>query len=180
MLQHACFSPADGALRGRISRIPCKIPCLQGIWLETGAISTASPATQSCGLRQPTTCASQARKSGLFAHSTWSPGSRSPGLGGERAESLRPIPEKLPFCGDYWRRLVRSQLPPEGGRGSSCTELMEMTSRRSRGNSPTANCSAVRPSLCLRTVPRLNPIIASFVGRASANKPPTFRAGPCR
>jgi hypothetical protein len=27
---------------------PCKIPCLQGICLETGAISTASPARESC------------------------------------------------------------------------------------------------------------------------------------
>jgi hypothetical protein len=26
---------------------PCKIPCLQGIWPETGAIITASPARQS-------------------------------------------------------------------------------------------------------------------------------------
>src|ERR1700712_6109352 len=31
------------------------------------------------------------------------------------AESLRPIPEKFPFWGDYWRRLVRSRLPPDHG-----------------------------------------------------------------
>jgi hypothetical protein len=58
-------------------------------------------------LRQFTTRGSQARKSGLFAHSTWSPGARSRNLRREMAESLRPFPEKLPFCRDYWRRPVR-------------------------------------------------------------------------
>jgi hypothetical protein len=31
------------------------------------------------------------------------------------AESLRPFPEKLPFCRDYWWRRVRSRLPPDLG-----------------------------------------------------------------
>jgi hypothetical protein len=31
------------------------------------------------------------------------------------AESLRSFPEKLLFCRDYWRRLVRSRLPPDLG-----------------------------------------------------------------
>lgn len=70
-----------------------------------GSIPPA-PARQSCGQRQFTTCASQARKCGHFGLSTWSPGSRSRNLRGEMAESLRPFPEKLPFCRDYWRRLV--------------------------------------------------------------------------
>ena len=40
----------DSGYGGPKTRIPCKIPCLQGITLETDAISTASPATQS-GIR---------------------------------------------------------------------------------------------------------------------------------
>ena len=32
-------------------KIPCKIPCLQGVCVETGAISTASPATHSLDRR---------------------------------------------------------------------------------------------------------------------------------
>jgi len=105
---------------GQFRQIPWKIPCLQGIWPETGAISTASPARHSCGLREFTTCASQARKSGLFVCSAWSPGSRSLNLPGESAESLRHIPEKFPFWGNYWRRLVRSRLPLEGNSCLCC------------------------------------------------------------
>ncbi len=71
-------------------------------------------ARQSCDCRWFATCASQARKSRLFVHSTLSPDSRSPNLGSEIAESLRPCPRKFPLCSDFSRRPVRSRLPPEG------------------------------------------------------------------
>jgi hypothetical protein len=83
---------------------PCKIPCLQGIGLETGAISTASPATQSFIRTKFATCASQARKSRLFAHSLLSLHSGCTKSVGEIAKSLRPRPRIFPFCGDYRRR----------------------------------------------------------------------------
>jgi hypothetical protein len=47
-----------------------------------------------------------------FAHSTLSPDSRSLNLGGEIAKSLRPSPQKFPFCRDFRRRPVRTLLPP--------------------------------------------------------------------
>jgi len=53
---------------------------------------------------------------GFFRHSTWSPECRSPNFARKIAESLQPFPEKIPFCRDYRRRLVRSGLPPESGR----------------------------------------------------------------
>ena len=47
-LRHSSFR-RRGCLRNPRNReFPCKIPCLQGIRLETGAISTASPASHSC------------------------------------------------------------------------------------------------------------------------------------
>ena len=55
------------------------------------------------------------RKSRLFTHSVWSPNSWLAEVEEEIAESLRAYPQTFPFCGDYWRRLVRSPLPPEGG-----------------------------------------------------------------
>ena len=51
-------NPCSAAFLGKcrvsnlqICRFPCKIPCLQGIFLETGAVSTASPARQSLNRR---------------------------------------------------------------------------------------------------------------------------------
>src|SRR5216117_3770517 len=41
LLRHRLLEPGN-------RKIPCKIPCYQGIGVETGAISTASPASQ-CG-----------------------------------------------------------------------------------------------------------------------------------
>src|SRR5258708_17679438 len=95
-------------------KIPCKIPCLQGICQETGAISTAPPATHSCVRSGCPRNARMGRKSRLFAHTISSPDSGFAGLEVEIAESLRPCPQIFPFCGDYRRRLVRSRLPPEG------------------------------------------------------------------
>jgi hypothetical protein len=74
-----------------------------------------TPARQSCVWPKSTTSASEARKSRLSWHVPWSPDSRSPNLGSGIAESLRPFPEKLPFSRDYWRRRVRSRLPPDFG-----------------------------------------------------------------
>src|SRR4051794_39742453 len=54
-----------------------------------------------------------AGKPGLFVHSVLSPDPRSGKVEGLIAESLRPQLQKLPFCGDYRRRLVRSPLPPD-------------------------------------------------------------------
>jgi DNA methylase len=53
------------------------------------------------------------RKSGLLAHSLPSLDSRVAGLEVEIAESLPPRPRIFPFDGDYRRRRVRSELPPE-------------------------------------------------------------------
>ena len=81
--------------------------------METGAISTASPASQSCVRPGSPRSAGKGRKSRLFAHSTLSPDSRFAGLEVEIAESLRPCPQIFPFYEDYRRRLVRSRLPPD-------------------------------------------------------------------
>jgi hypothetical protein len=62
------------------------------------------------------------RKSRLFAYSISSPDSQFADLEVEIAESLRPCPRIFPFCGDYWRRLVRSRLPPDGGTQFSRTD----------------------------------------------------------
>ena len=41
------FLHGGGLLGAEFREIPCKIPCLHRIWLETGAICTASPANHS-------------------------------------------------------------------------------------------------------------------------------------
>ena len=45
-LQHRGCLSLNTASKPQKSKIPCKIPCLQGICAETGAICTASPATE--------------------------------------------------------------------------------------------------------------------------------------
>ena len=74
--------------------------------METGAITTASPATQP-GVRPgfPRE-ARMGRKSRLFAHSLPSLDARFPVVDVVIAESLRPCPRLFPFCGDYRQRLV--------------------------------------------------------------------------
>jgi hypothetical protein len=46
-LRHKGILPRNRLLNLRNCKIPCKIPCWQGICVETGAISTASPARSS-------------------------------------------------------------------------------------------------------------------------------------
>jgi len=47
-LQHSGFLLRNRLSKPQECKIPCKIPCWQGICVETGAISTASPASHSC------------------------------------------------------------------------------------------------------------------------------------
>jgi hypothetical protein len=84
--------------------------------LETGAISTASPASHSRVQPSFPRDTRMGRKSRLLAHSLPSLDSRVAGPEVEITESLRPRPRIFPFWGDYRRRLVRSLLPPEVGR----------------------------------------------------------------
>src|SRR3977135_2865689 len=108
-------------MRGRLKRDDAVFDQLDALgWPLTQVHSqplsrTAWSARQSCGWLRFATCASKARKSRVFAHSTLSPGSRSPNLGGEIAKSLRLCPRKFPCCRDFPRRTVRSRLPPEKG-----------------------------------------------------------------
>jgi hypothetical protein len=46
-LRHSGLLLRNRLLEPGNRKIPCKIPCYQGICMETGAISTASPARQS-------------------------------------------------------------------------------------------------------------------------------------
>ena len=107
--------------RPDLAKFPVKFLVCREFCPETGAISTASPARQSCVQPGSRIDARIGRKSWLFANSPLSPDSRSCEVEGEITESLRPNPQKFPFCGDYRRRLVRSALPPEGGSPNSAT-----------------------------------------------------------
>ena len=75
-LHYSVFRPVVGSPSGHNRQIPCKILCLQGICLETGANSTASPATHSSVLPGFPRDRGMGWKSRLFAHSLWSWNSR--------------------------------------------------------------------------------------------------------
>jgi hypothetical protein len=76
-LRHSDFWFQQSVRKPPNRKIPCKIPCSQGIPVETGAISTASPAKQSCVQPGSPTDARIGRKSRLFAIQVclWTPGS---------------------------------------------------------------------------------------------------------
>lgn len=106
VLYYLCFLASRWISKPPNPQIPCKIPCLQGIYPETIAISTASPAGYSCvrpGFPRDTRIG---RKSVLFAYSIWSLYSRLAGRETEIAESLRSCPQIFPFRGDFRRRPV--------------------------------------------------------------------------
>jgi hypothetical protein len=95
----------DRRFEARNRDFPCKIPCLQGIWLETSAICTASPARHSRDRPALRNEAKMGRKSRHFAHSLPSPDSRLAEIEAEIPESLWPYPQIFAFCGDCRRRL---------------------------------------------------------------------------
>jgi hypothetical protein len=88
----------------RISEFPVKFPDSRESRMETGAISTASPASHS-SVRPDFPSARMGRKARLFGHSVLSPGSQLANRGPSIAESLQPQPRKFPFCRDDRRRL---------------------------------------------------------------------------
>ncbi len=110
--------------------------------LNRECLSSIPPkaATQSCYSPRFTTCAPEARKSGLFRAFVLVSKLRFLLLGAEVAESLRPIPEKFPFCGDYWRRPVRSRLPPDHGTLPRASWSLSATSSRPKPKNATTPC----------------------------------------
>jgi hypothetical protein len=83
--------------------------------VETGAISTASPATHSCVRSDCPRNARMGRKSRLFVHSIWSPGSKFADVEAEIAASLWPRPRIFPFAetlgGDQFDHDCRPTVP---------------------------------------------------------------------
>jgi hypothetical protein len=71
-------------------------------------LNPPASASHSCVWRQFASCASQARKSPLFAHPILSPRSRIP-IRGAKLPKAGPVRENSRFA-DYWRRPVRSRL----------------------------------------------------------------------
>jgi hypothetical protein len=123
---YSVFLPRVESPSRQNRQIPCRIPCLQGICPETGAISTASPAAHSGVQPSFPRDARMGRKSRLFAYSLSSLDSAFAEVEAEIAKSLRPSPQIFPFWRDYGQRLVRSRLPPEGG-GHLCALIRFLT-----------------------------------------------------
>jgi hypothetical protein len=73
--------------------------------VETGAISTASPARHSCDPSDSPKDAKMGRKSRVFSDPITSLDSHFSDRGLEIAESLWPPPRIFPFCRDYRQRL---------------------------------------------------------------------------
>jgi hypothetical protein len=109
--------------------------------METGAISTASPASQSGAWRLCPLQCQKARQWRAFANCYRSPGSGIGVSGSEIADSLRRIFEIFPFSGDWGRRP-----------GSICTAwpslqckpalFSAMTARKSGMWKPILDCSS--------------------------------------
>jgi hypothetical protein len=84
--------------------------------VETGAICTAAPASQSGIRRLFPRDAGKGRKLGLSAQPIPSRGLQFGNLEAEIGKSLRPNPRIFPFCGDCRRRPGSiTPLPPDRG-----------------------------------------------------------------
>src|SRR6516164_2408237 len=89
----------------KFAKFPVKFPVSREFWRETGAISTASPATQSRLYADLPRGARKGRQLRLLHLAASLETPISPFWRGQIAESLRPFSKIFPFPGDYGRRL---------------------------------------------------------------------------